>query len=107
MNQRLTNEETASEYLPTGTEEGMIIVWDPKTKTGKAAIVSFKWPTYKLRWFSYSEAQREAMISAFVSLYKGESSPYVNEPLSIVTSNEKYITEDEFNAIKKGGTASS
>jgi formylmethanofuran dehydrogenase subunit E-like metal-binding protein len=107
MNQRLTNEETASEYLPTGTEEGMIIVWDPKTKTGKAAIVSFKWPTYKLDGLVTSEAQREAMISAFVSLYKGESSPFVSEPLSIVTSNEKYITEDEYNAIKKGGTVSS
>ena len=107
MNQRLTNEETASEYLPTGTEEGMIIVWDPKTKTGKAAIISFKWPTYNLDGLVTPEAQREAMISAFVSLYKGESSQFINEPLSIVTSNEKYITEDEFNAIKKGGTASS
>ena len=107
MNQRLTNEDTMSEYLPTGTEEGMIIVWDPKTKTGKAAIVSFKWPTYNLNGLTTQEAQREAMISAFVSLYKGEPSQYVNEPLSILTSNEKYITEDEFNAIKQGGTASS
>ncbi len=107
MNQRLTNEETASEYLPTGTEEGLIVVWDPETNTGKAAIISFKWPTYNLDGLTTSEAQREAMISAFVSLYKGESSQYVNEPLSIVVSNEKLITEDELNAIKKGGTTSS
>jgi formylmethanofuran dehydrogenase subunit E-like metal-binding protein len=107
MNQRLTNEETMSEYLPTGTEEGIIVVWDPKTKTGKAAVISFKWPTYKLDGLLTPEAQREAMISAFVSLYKGESSPFISEPLSIAISNENYISEKEFNTIKKGGMASS
>lgn len=106
MNQRLTGEETNSEYLPGGTEEGMIVVWDPDTNTGKVAIVSFKWPTYNLDGLVTSEAQREAMISAFISLYKGESSPYVNQPLSIVTSEERYITAEEFAMIKKGGTDS-
>jgi len=107
MNQRLTNDETMSEYLPGGTEEGMIVVWDPTTKTGKVAIISFKWPTYDLSGLTTSEAQREAMISGFVSLYKGQTSPYISQPLSIVTSHETYITEAEFNAIKQGGTATS
>ncbi|MGF7117304.1 FmdE family protein [Methanobacterium oryzae] len=104
MNQRLTGEETSSEYLPGGTEEGMIVVWDPDTNTGKVAIISFKWPTYNLDGLVTNEAQREAMISAFISLYKGESSPYISEPLSIVTSEEKYITAEEFARIKAGGT---
>jgi formylmethanofuran dehydrogenase subunit E-like metal-binding protein len=106
MNQRLTNDETASEYLPSGTEEGVVVVWDPDTNTGKAAIISYKWPTYNLAGLTTSEAQREAMISAFVSLYKGESSPYIATPMSIVTSEEKYITKEEFDLIKQGGTAS-
>jgi len=104
MDQRLSGEETTSEYLPGGTEEGMIVVWDPDTKTGKVAIVSFKWPTYNLDGLTTSEAQREAMISAFISMYKGESSPYVKEPLSLVTSHETYITAEEFARIQSGGT---
>lgn len=106
MNQRLTGEETSSEYLPGGTEEGVIVVWDPDTNTGKAAIISFKWPTYNLAGLTTSEAQREAMISAFVALYKGQNSPYIATPMSIVTSEEKYITKAEFDLIKQGGTAS-
>ncbi|MCZ3367151.1 MULTISPECIES: FmdE family protein [Methanobacterium] len=105
MDQRLSGEETTSEYLPGGTEEGMIVVWDPDTKTGKVAIVSFKWPTYNLDGLTTSEAQREAMISAFISMYKGESSPYIKEPLSLVTSHETYITAQEFARLQAGGTS--
>lgn len=103
MNQRLTGDETLSEYIPGGTEEGMIVIWDPETNTGKVAIINFKWPTYNLKGLTTSEAQREAMIAGFVSLYKGETSPFINEPMSLLTSEEKYITEAEFNLIKQGG----
>lgn len=104
MNQRLTGEETTSEYLPGGTEEGIFAIWDPVTKTAKVGIASFKWPTYNLDGLTTNEAQREAMISAFISMYKKESSPYVKEPLSLVISHVTHVTAKEFARIKAGGT---
>ena len=102
MNQRMTNDETASEYLPGGTEEGVIVVWDPVTKTGKTAIISFKWPTYDLTGLTTDEAKREAQIAAFIAMYNGESSPYIATPLSIVQSEDNYITEDQYHALQQG-----
>ncbi|MDP2836100.1 MAG: FmdE family protein [Methanobacteriaceae archaeon] len=102
MNQRMTNDETASEYLPGGTEEGIIVVWDSVTKTGKAAIISFKWPTFDLTGLTTNEAKREAQIAAFIAMYNGESSPYIATPLSIVQSEDTYLTEDQYKALQQG-----
>ncbi len=68
MNQRLMAEDTESEVIPGGTEEGLLVIWDPKTKTGKAVIINFKWATLNLTGLTTSDAQREAMISAYVSM---------------------------------------
>ena len=106
MNQRLMAEDTESEVIPGGTEEGLLVIWDPKTKTGKAVIINFKWATLNLTGLTTSDAQREAMISAYVSMYKGEPSPYVTQGVIAIASDERLITESEFNIIKQGGTAS-
>jgi len=106
MNQRLMADETVSEVIPGGTEEGLLVIWDPKTKTGKAVIINFKWATLNLAGLTTSDAQREAMISAYVSMYKGEASPYVVQGITTIASDERLITESEFNVIKQGGTAS-
>ncbi len=104
MNRRLTSEETGSDDLPGGTEEGLLGIWDPETKLWKVTVISFKWPTYNLEGLTTREAQREAMISAFIDLYNGKSSPYINQPLGIVASKEKWMTDEEFKKVKKGGT---
>ena len=107
MNQRLLNEETASEFIPGGTEEGILVIWDKKNNIGRAVIINFKWPTLDNTGLTTSEAQRENSIHYFVSAYNGESYDKLITPFTVESSDSRWITLDDLNAIKKGGTSSS
>lgn len=102
MNQRTSNEELISSILPGGTDQGVVVRWDPVTKTGKAFVISFKWPTYNLDGLNTNEAQRCAMIDAFIALYKGEESPYIKTTFSVAQSKDTYITEAMFKQLQSG-----
>lgn len=103
MNQRLLAEEVASELLQGATEEGVLVVWDNELNIGKAYILNFKWATIDLTGLNTSEAKREAQIAAYISIYKNDPNALVQVLPQIVTTDMKYITLDEFNAIKQGG----
>lgn len=106
-NQRLTDEDTESgdDYLPGGTDEGLLVIWDSATNTGRATIVSYKWPTYNLTGYSTSSAKRYAQIASFVQLYKGEKTLLpVLDDMGIYSSEVKYITADEYAILTQGGT---
>ncbi|MBI5679321.1 MAG: hypothetical protein HZC47_00255 [Methanobacterium sp.] len=105
MNQRLLEEETASEALNGATEEGIFAIWDPTTKTARVLVINFKWADIYVKDLATSEARREAQIAAYISIYKGEPNARVKGVPKIVASNEKLLTESEFNMIKQGGTA--
>src|SRR5690606_6131906 len=107
MDQRLLNEETASEFVPGGTEEGLLVIWDKKNNIGQAVVINFKWPTLDNTGLTTSEAQRENSIHYFVSAYNGESYDRLITPYTTAISDSTWITEEEFNMIKKGGTEGS
>lgn len=106
MNQRLLNEETESEFIPGGTEEGVLVIWDKKNNIGRAVIINFKWPTLNHTGLTTSEAQRENSISYFVSTYNGEPYARMITPFTVASSDSRYITKEEYDLIKQGGTAS-
>lgn len=106
MNQRLINEETASEFLPGGTEEGILVIWDKKNNIGRAVVINFKWPELNNDGLTTSEAQRENSIHYFVNSYNGLPYDRTITPYTQAASDFRWITEEEFANIKKGGLAS-
>jgi hypothetical protein len=106
LNQRLINEDVASELIQGGTEEGIIIVWDNVLNIGRAYVITFKWATLDLSGLTTSEAKREAQIAAYISMYNNEPNDRVIEKTTTVISDERIITRAEFDAIKQGGTSS-
>jgi len=90
---------------PEIPEEGVLVVWDPVTRTGRAVIVSFRWPQFNLTGLNTREAQREAQIAGFIALYRGLEFDRIIRPIELHVTDPKYITEAEFNTIKAGGTA--
>jgi Protein containing a metal-binding domain shared with formylmethanofuran dehydrogenase subunit E len=106
MNQRLINEETASEFLPGGTEEGILVIWDKKNNIGRAVVLNFKWPTLDNTGLTTSEAQRENSIHYFVNSYNDLPYDRAITPYTQAVSDFRWITSEEFANIKKGGLAS-
>ena len=106
MNQRLIDEETASDFLPGGTEEGILVIWDKKNNIGRAVVLNFKWPELDNTGLTTSEAQRENSIHYFVNAYNDLPYDRAITPYSQVVSDFRWITAEEFATIKKGGLAS-
>lgn len=52
--------------------------------------------------YATSEAKRAAQIQAFIDLYKGINNPNVLENFVVKTSEEKWITAEQFNLLKSG-----
>ncbi|WP_286241778.1 FmdE family protein [Methanobacterium ferruginis] len=106
LNQRLPNDEVESELLNGGTEEGVLVVWDNELNVGYAYVISFKWATLDMSGLTTSAASREAMIAAYIDMYNGEANARVQALPVTTATDERIITESEFNALKQGGTAS-
>ncbi len=109
MSNRLLDEDLFDQNpdLPGGRDEGLLVVWDPATKTGQAVVITFKWPEFDRTGLNTREAIREAQIAGFVALYKDEEFARLTAPLQVSTSTPKYITEAEYNTIRRGGFAQS
>lgn len=107
MSQRLLNEDLLDNNpnLPGGTDEGVLVIWDPVKKVGRAVIITFAWPQFDLTGLTTNEARREAQIAGFVALYKNEEFARLISPVRIETTEPKYITAAEFELIRQGGGA--
>lgn len=106
-NQRLNNDDVVSDddYLKGGTDEGVLVIWDSATNTGRATIVSFKWPTYDTTGYNSTSARRYAQIASYVQMYKGQETLLpVTDEMGIRSSEPKYITAEEYALITQGGT---
>ncbi|BDZ70887.1 FmdE family protein [Methanobacterium petrolearium] len=106
LNQRLPNDEVESELLNGGTEEGVLVVWDSELNVGYAYVISFKWATLDMSGLKTSAASREAMIAAYIDMYNGEPNARVKALPVTTATDQRIITESEFNALKQGGTTS-
>lgn len=103
--QKLTSDEyKGKEGLD---EEGILIIWDSSKKIGQAVTINFKWPTLDLSSYSTSEAKRAAQIQAFIDLYKKNENPHIKEKQLVSHSDNRWITEEQFNRMKSGGNGSS
>ncbi|SFL60641.1 Protein containing a metal-binding domain shared with formylmethanofuran dehydrogenase subunit E [Methanobrevibacter olleyae] len=100
--QKLPKNETASEYIDDGTQEGIIIVWDDNLKVGRAAIVSFKWATIDTSMYGTSEGKRAAQIKAYIDMYANNENPNIKALPVVSTDCEKWITEEQFKMLKQG-----
>ncbi len=107
MSQRLLNEDLLDNNaeLPSGTDEGLLVIWDPVNKVGRAVIVTFEWARFDMTGLTTNEARREAQIAGFVALYKNEEFARLISPIQLETTEPKYITAAEFELIKQGGGA--
>jgi cobalamin biosynthesis Mg chelatase CobN len=65
--------------------------------------MNFKWATIDTSSAATSEAKRATTIQAFIDLYNGVSNPNIKEGNSILGSETRYITQEQFNFIKSGG----
>ncbi|HHT19203.1 MAG: FmdE family protein [Methanobacterium sp.] len=106
MNQRLINEDTASDIIPGARMEGVLVVWDKKNNIGRAVIVNFLSPTLDSSGLITSEAQRESMIHYYVNAYNGLPYDRMIKSYSQTTTDSRWITAEEFAIIKQGGLAS-
>ena len=104
MDQRLTSDDVKSEYINGATEEGVLVIWDNELNIGRAVIMNFKWATIDTSSAATSEAKRATTIQAFIDLYNGVANPNIKEGNSILGSETRYITQEQFNFIKSGGT---
>lgn len=100
--QKLPNSDVTSTYVDGATDEGALVIWDNNLNIGRVVIVSFKWPTIDTSMYATSEAKRAAQIQAFIDLYKGINNPNVLENFVVKTSEEKWITAEQFNLLKSG-----
>ena len=102
MDQKLTSSDVESDYVNGATEEGILVVWDNELNIGRAIIMNFKWATIDTSAYGTSEAKRATQINSYVSLYKGEPDANLIEGNTILGSEEKYITLEQFNKLKSG-----
>lgn len=100
--QKLPDSDVTSTYVDGATDEGALVIWDNNLNIGRVVIVSFKWPTIDTSMYATSEAKRAAQIQAFIDLYKGINNPNVLENFVVKTSEEKWITAEQFNLLKSG-----
>lgn len=102
MDQRLTASDVESEYLNGATEEGVLVIWDKELNIGKAVIMNFKWATIDTSSGVTSEAKRALQIQAFIDMYKGIQNPNIKEGNTILSTESRYITQDQFDMLKSG-----
>ncbi len=100
--QKLPSNETVSEYIDGGTQEGIIVVWDDNLKVGKAGVVSFKWATIDNSMYGTSEAKRAAQIKAYIDIYADNENPNIKALPEVSLDSEKWINEEQFNMLKTG-----
>ncbi len=99
---RVLQEELESPMIPGGSEEGILIVWDPVKKVGKAVMISFKWPEFDLSDCTTFQARFEKWAAAFIMLSQGRTPSYMTSPMVLTKEVEKWITEDELKIIQSG-----
>ncbi|WBF05871.1 hypothetical protein ISG35_06415 [Methanothermobacter thermautotrophicus] len=99
---RVLQEELESPMVPGGSEEGILIVWDPVKKVGKAVMISFRWPEFDLSDCTTRNAMFEKWAAAFIMLYSGQTPSYMTSPMVLTKEVEKWITEDELRVIQSG-----
>jgi len=99
---RVLQEELESPMVPGGSEEGILIVWDPVKKVGKAVMISFRWPEFDLSDCTTRNAMFEKWAAAFIMLYSGQTPSYMTSPMVLTKEVEKWITEDKFRVIQSG-----
>lgn len=100
--QKLPKNETVSEYVDGGTQEGVIVVWDDNLKVGRASVVSFKWATIDTSMYGTSEGARAAQIKAYIDMYANVENPNIKAMPIVSTDSEKWINEEQFNMLKQG-----
>ena len=100
--QKLPKNETVSEYVDGGTQEGVIVVWDDNLKVGRASVVSFKWATIDTSMYGTSEGARAAQIKAYIDMYADVENPNIKAMPIVSTDSEKWINEEQFNMLKQG-----
>lgn len=98
--QKLT--DTTSDAIEGGKDEGVLIIWDNKLNIGRAIIISYKGAGIDTSKYATSEAKRFAQIKAYIDLYKGNKNPNVLSNVNINTDQERWITQEQFDLIKKG-----
>ena len=103
MNQRLINEDVASDFVQGATDEGVLVIWDKKNNVGRAVIISFKWPELDNTGLITSEARRESSINYFINAYNNDPYARLINPFVVQSSDSKWITKEEFDMIKQGG----
>ena len=100
--QKLPGSETASSDIEGGNSEGVLIIWDNNLNIGRVVVVSYKGPKVDTSMYATSDAKRAALIQANIDLYRGLDNPNVLEKPVIKTSEEKWITAEQFNILKSG-----
>ena len=100
--QKLPGSETASSDIEGGNSEGVLIIWDNNLNIGRVVVVSYKGPKVDTSMYATSDAKRAALIQANIDLYRGLDNPNVLEKPAIKTSEEKWITAEQFNILKSG-----
>ncbi|MGB9837441.1 FmdE family protein [Methanothermobacter sp.] len=99
---RVLQDELESPMIPGGSEEGILILWDPVKKVGKAIMISFRWPQFDLSDCTTRNAMFEKWAAAFIMLYSGQTPDYMTSPMVLTKEVEKWITEDELRVIQGG-----
>ena len=105
--QKLPTNETKGEGDGTGDNQGVLIVWDYQLKIGKAVVLSTTMASVNTTKYATSEASRAAMIRANIDLYNGRENPELIAAPNPGAHYEKWITEEQFNALKQGTASGS
>ena len=101
--QKLPYTETAGDEVAlNGNNQGVLIIWDDELKIGKAVILSTTMASVDTSMYGTSEAKRALQIKANIDLYNGRSNPYLIAAPNVGSHYEKWITEEQFNALKQG-----
>ena len=104
LNQRTTNEETASEIVPGATDEAIVFIRDPKTKIIRAFKITFKWADIDMTGANTPEAQRERTIQWYIDRYNNNPNQYTRTDLSVSNTKPIYVTEEEYRKLLQGGS---
>ena len=100
--QKLPTNETKGEGDGTGDNQGVLIIWDDQLKIGKAVVLSTTMASVDTNKYATSEAKRAAQIRANIDLYNGRENPELIAAPNPGAHYEKWITEEQFNALKQG-----
>lgn len=85
-----------------GSVQGLLIVWDKKTNTGKVHVISYQWPEFDTSTRKTRTGQRAEQIAGFVKLSKGITPENLIKDAKIWTKTSKPISEKELQKILSG-----